>query len=232
MNTQPSLAPNIFFRLGYLCLVAVLVMACNRPPEPTLNLYRAIHVGDLDQIKRHLYWGTNINQAGADGDYPLHMAARRGHLVVVEELLEHGAALDVRDASQRTPLQAALLAGKTQTARILFRRGGQEDPQALLRQLVAEGVSDRDILALVVAQGADVNAPDASGGRLLHQAVTRGQILLVKRLIALGAEVNLTDAQGHTPLALANASRRRDIAALLKSFGASSSPAHQQPEAP
>jgi ankyrin repeat protein len=128
MNTQPSLALNIFFRLGYLCLVAVLVMACNRPPEPTLNLYRAIHVGDLDQIKRHLYWGTNINQAGADGDYPLHMAARRGHLVVVEELLEHGAALDVRDASQRTPLQAALLAGKTQTARVLLRRGRSRGP--------------------------------------------------------------------------------------------------------
>jgi ankyrin repeat protein len=97
---------------------------------------------------------------------------------------------------------------------------------------VGEGVSDRDILALVVAQGADVNAADASGGRLLHQAVTSGQILLVKRLIALGAEVNLTDAQGHTPLALANASRRRDIAALLETFGASSSPAHQQPEEP
>ena len=137
MNTQPSLAPNIFFRLGYLCLVAVLVMACNRPPEPTLNLYRAIHVGDLDQIKRHLYWGTNINQAGAEGDSYLTVAVRRGHRVVVAERLEHGAALDVRDASQRTPLQAALLAGKTQTARFLFRLGGQDYPQPLLRQLVA-----------------------------------------------------------------------------------------------
>jgi serine/threonine-protein phosphatase 6 regulatory ankyrin repeat subunit B len=141
----------------------------------------------------------------------------------------HGAALDVRNASQRTPLQAALLAGKTQTARILFRRGGQEDPQALLMQLVAEGMSDRDILALVVAQGADVNAADASGGRLLHHAVTGGQILVVKHLITLGAEVNLTDAQGRTPLALANTSRRRDIAALLESFGASSLPAPSIP---
>ena len=232
MKTKPTLAPQNFSRLSCLCLAAMLVMACNQPPEPTINLYRAIHVGDLDQIKRHLHWGTNINQPGADGDYPLHVAAKRGHLVVVEELLKHGAATDVRGASYHTPLQAALLAGKVQTARVLFRRGGQEDPQALLAQLVEEGVSDRDVLALVVAQGADVNAADASGGRLLHHAVTGGQILVVKRLITLGAEVNLTDAQGRTPLTLANASRRRDIAALLESFGASSSPAHQPPAEP
>ena len=232
MKIQPTLALPLVSRLSCLCLVAILTVACGQPPEPTINLYRAIHVGDLDQIKRHLHWGTNINQPGADGDYPLHVAAKRGHLVVVEELLKHGAAPDVRDARQRTPLQAALLAGKAQTARLLFRRGGQEDPQALLAQLVAEGVADRDVLALVVAQGADVNAPDASGARLLHHAVTGGQILVVKRLIALGAEVNLTDSQGRTPLALANASRRRDIAALLASFGASVSPAHQQLQEP
>ena len=62
--------------------------------------------------------------------------------------------------------------------------------------------------------------------------MTGGQILVVKRLITLGAEVNLTDAQGRTPLALANASRRRDIAALLASFGASVSPAYQQLQEP
>ncbi|MFZ1536682.1 MAG: ankyrin repeat domain-containing protein [Chromatiaceae bacterium] len=230
MNNKPILVLKIFFRLTWLCLAAVLIAACDRTPEPTINLYRAIRVGDLDQIKRHLAWGTDINQAGADGDFPLHVAAKRGYQVVVEELLNHGAALDVRDANHHTPLQAALLAGKARTARVLFRMGGQEDPQALLSQLIEEGVTDRDVLALVIAQGADVNAQDPLGERPLHHAVTGGQILLVKRLIALGAEVNLTDAQGRTPLALANDSRRRDMAALLESFGASPSPTHQHPQ--
>ncbi len=224
MNRKPTLATPLASRLAVLCLAAILFSACERTPEPTINLYRAVHSGDLDQIKRHLEWGTDINRAGADGDYPLHVAAKRGHQVVVEKLLEHGAALDVSDADHHTPLQAALLAGKARTARLLFRRGSQEDPQALLWQLVDAGITDRDVLALVLDRGADVNAQNPSGERPLHVAVTGGQTLLVKRLITLGAEVNLTDAQERTPLALAIAERRSDLAALLESFGASTSP--------
>jgi hypothetical protein len=50
-------------------------------------------------------------------------------------------------------------------------------------------------------------------------------LLVVKRLIALGAEVNPPDAQGRTPLAIAQARGQRDIVALLQSFGASPAPA-------
>ncbi len=219
-NMTPHSAWLALVRLAILSLAVLLVTACGPPPEPTINLYRAIHAGDLDQIKRHLHWGTDIDQAGADGDYPLHVAAKRGHVVVVEELLKHGAAADVKDANGRTPLQAALMAGKAQSARVLLRHGVKDDPQTLLLLLVEGGISDRDALGLLVAKGADVNAADEGGVRPLHRAVTSGQVLVVKRLIALGAEVNVTDARGRTPLAMANAGGRRDIAALLQSFGA------------
>ena len=216
------------------CLVAWLVLSalsgCGAPPEPTLNLYRAIQVGDLDQIKRHLHWGTDINQAGPDGDYPLHMAARRGQVVVVEELLRHGAVRDVRDAHGLTPLELALLAGKTQVARSFLQAGARLDPQALLQVLVDQGVSDRDTLGLVVAQGADVNAADAQGTRPLHRAIRSGQVRVVKRLIALGADVNLTDGQGQSPLALAKAGNQADIGALLTTFGASLRPQPSNPD--
>jgi len=207
----------------FLVMSAILIIGCSPPPEPTINLYRAIHAGDLDQIKRHLHWGTDINQPGPDGDYPLHVAAKRGYIVIVEALLEYGAKLDVKDGAGHSPLQAALLAGKAQTARILFRHGASDAPQELLVLLVRNGIADRDALALVVNQGADVNARDQGGLRPLHLAVGGGQVLVVKRLITLGAEVNLADDQGHTPLALAKAAGRRDIAALLESYGAQAS---------
>jgi len=206
-------------------LLTLPLAACGEPPAPTINLYRAIHVGDLDQIKRHLHWGTDFNQPGAGGDYPLHVAAQRGHVVVVEELLKHGANPAVRNGNGRTPLELALLAGKTEVARLLITRGIKEDPQGLLVLLVDAGVSDRDALAFLVAQGADVNAAGPDGSRPLHRASALGQLLVVKRLIALGAEVNPPDAQGRTPLAIAQARGQRDIVALLQSFGASPAPA-------
>jgi ankyrin repeat protein len=217
-----SLSPfyRLISRLWALWLVVPLV-ACNEPPAPTINLYRAIHTGDLDQIKRHLYGGTDINQPGPDGDYPLHVAAERSHVVVVEELLRHGASPEVSNSARRTPLELALLAGKTEVAHLLVNKGATAEPQSLLFLLVDAAVSDRDALAFVVARGADVNAAVAAGDRPLHRAVAQGQLLLVKRLITLGAEVNLTNALGLTPLAMAQARGRRDIAALLESFGAS-----------
>ena len=224
MKTGATAPLRLFYwlisRLWLLLLIVPLV-ACDEPPAPSINFYRAIHTGDLDQIKRHVYWGTDIDQPGPDGDYPLHVAAERGHVVVVAELLRHGASPEALNGAGRTPLQVALLTGKTEVARLLVNKGATADPQSLLALLVTAGISDRDALAFVVARGADVNSADAAGDRPLHRAVTQGQLLLVKRLIALGAEVNLTNAQGLTPLALAQAGGQRDIAALLATYGAS-----------
>ncbi len=105
------LAVRVF---SLLALTALLLSGCSEPPRPTITLYRAIHSGDLDQIKRHLYWGTDVNQPDPDGDYPLHVAARRGRVVISKELLSHGADPNAENLAGATPLRVALGAGKTQ----------------------------------------------------------------------------------------------------------------------
>jgi ankyrin repeat protein len=201
-------------------IAGLLLFGCSEPQRPTINLYRAIHIGDLDQIKRHLYWGTEINQAGPDGDYPLHVAARKGRVVIARELLQKGAAVNQANEDGRTPLQVALIAGKTQLARVLVAEGAKDDPQGLLFLLVEAGVSDRDSLEFVVGLGADVDAANEAGARALHRAVANDHLLVVKRLIALGADINATDGEGRTPLAIAASAGRDDIVALLEPFGA------------
>lgn len=206
--------------LAYLVIAGLLLSACSEPERPTINLYRAIHAGDLDQIKRHLYWGTDIDQAGADGDYPLHVAARRGRVVIAHELLKHGSDVNARNRAGRTPLQVALLEGKTQLANALIEKGAEGDPQALLFMLAESGASDRDSLELVIRQGANLNATNDVGATALHVAISHGRLLAVKRLVALGADVNAVDGDERTPLAIAIADDQRDIAALLEPYGA------------
>lgn len=198
----------------------LLLISCTQPDLPTINLYRAIHAGDLDQIKRHLYHGTDINQPDREGQMPLHVAAERGRLVITRQLVDHGAQLDARNSRGHTPLEVAVLAGKTQLARLLLERGAAMDTQALLIETIRVNTNFRDVFDFLVKHGADVNAPKSSGDTPLIVAVREGHRLLVKRLINEGADVNLRTAQELTPLGVAKETGNQDIIRLLKSYGA------------
>lgn len=207
-------------RLVLTLLWAALVAGCSQPPEPTINLYRAIQLGDLDQIKRHIYWGTDINVPDPSGSHPLHVAAAQGEVVIAETLVDHGADLEARDGAGRTALYLALRDGKTQVAQLLIRRGARHDASALLFDLVREGVTDRDSLRYIKQLGADVNALDAAGEAPLHIAAASGNVLLCKRLIALGSDINLRSAAGRTPLEIAAERGNPYVVELLRSYGA------------
>jgi len=210
--------------LAALTLSALLLGACSEPPEPTISLYRAIQGGDLDQIKRHVYWGTDINQLDPQGDRPLHAAARRGRVIIARELLKNGADPNAANQAGQTPLLVALTEGKTQLAEVLIQEGATDDPQELLFTLVRAGVDDRDSLELLTGRGADVNAKNGDGSAPLHIAVGDGARVLTKRLIDLGADVDALDDAGRTPLSIATENGNRHIIDLLVRSGARAEP--------
>ncbi len=220
--TSLPLARRMAWVVGSLaCLMAVLV-ACSQPQPPTVPLYRALQVGDLDQVKRHVYHGSNINSPDGAGDYPIHVSARNAQVAITRVLLDHGARLDVRDAKGRTPLHLALAAGRTEVAQVLFSAGAADSPQSLLFTLVREGSADRDVLNLLRRRGADLDALDETGRAPLHLAVGNGRIALAKRLILAGADTNLPDTDGQTPLALALRAGDADLIRMLRQYGARS----------
>lgn len=203
-----------------LLLAAAVLTGCDEPPPPTVNLYRAVHTGDLDQIKRHLFWRTDINQPGPDGNYPLHVAVRQAQVPIARELIRNGARLDVKDSQGRTPLHLALAHGKVPAAKLLVEYGAEDDLQALLFDLVRANAADRDTLAFLTQRGVDINAAGPDGEPALHSAVIAGNMRLAKRLITAGADVNRPDAAGRTPLALADAGSEPALIPLLSQYGA------------
>ena len=155
----------------------------------------------------------------------MHIAARAGQVTIARELAGHGASLVAVDGAGRSPLELALIHGKTQVATLLVEQGAPLDAQAMLVALVRAGVSDRDSVAFLIRRGADLNRPDAQGNTPLHLAVTLGHLETVKRLIARGADINRPDAAGRTPLALAQGldpkgSNTDDILKALQQSGA------------
>lgn len=65
--------------------------------------------------------GADPNVPTANGDTPLHAAARRGATDLVEYLLRKGARTDVRNGAAHTPLEAARDANATAAIRLLQR---------------------------------------------------------------------------------------------------------------
>jgi ankyrin repeat protein len=211
------------------CIILLLglgvgLAGCGEPPKPTVNLYRAVHVGDLDQIKRHLFWGTDVNQPGPDGAFPLHVAVAQGRVAIAKELLKHGAHTDVRDTLGRTPLHVALADGKVPVARLLLDQGADDDLQTLLFELTQNESPDRDTLEFLIQNGVDINARGPDGMTSIHAAVASGDVQLTKRLLTAGADVNQVDASGASPLSLARALDNPTTAAimaeLLRKYGA------------
>lgn len=207
-------------RIAAVLLLSLLVSACGEPDRPSIPLGLAVARGDIDQIERHIYWGTNMEATNADGQRPLHVAAAKGNIVMLRQLLDHGVQIDAKNASGDTPLALAILAGRTQTADVLIKRGAKLDADTLLLRAASTGNPDRDVVRYLVAHGANTEARDAHGDTPLLLAVRGNHTRLARHLVDAGADVKVTDAQGKTALAIAQATGATDMAAMLKRYGA------------
>ena len=87
---------------------------------------------------------------------------------------------------------------------------------ATAKYFYASRAQHRDVAALLLANGADVNAKDSDGWTPLHSAAILDDKDMVGLLLANRADVNAKEHNGQTPLHYAN----RAMAALLLANGA------------
>ena len=201
-------------------LLTLVLAACTAPDRPSISLYLALQRGDIDQIERHIHWGTDINELDPDGRRPLHVAAESGRVVVVKLLLEHGVEVDAPDKSNSTAIERAVLAGRTQIADLLLAHKADIDPSSLLLKAAANGSQDRDIVRWLIAHGADTEHRGTDGDTPLLVSVRRGNHRLLRHLIDNGADVNVHDAEGVSALVVARNLGFDDIARSLRRYGA------------
>ena len=131
--------------------------------------------------------GAEVNKPDTDGFTPLHEAAIRGQLEVVQFLIERGAKFDTTATghwSGKTPLHSAAREGK------------------------------KDVVQLLLDRGAGINKPDTDGFTPLHEAAICGHTEVVQFLIERGAE--LKGKSGREPYMGRRAKRYIDIIKMLQ----------------
>ena len=86
---------------------------------------------------------------------------------------------------------------------------------------LAAAKGDIHAINLLLALGADINAPDAIGNSPLMYAVEVGQIQTVEHLLNRDADINMANLYGDTPLMYAVAHGHQNIFRMLAARGAS-----------
>uniref|UniRef100_A0A8C4LA45 KN motif and ankyrin repeat domains 3 n=1 Tax=Equus asinus asinus TaxID=83772 RepID=A0A8C4LA45_EQUAS len=167
-----------------------------------------------------------VNLADGNGNTALHYSVSHGNLAISSLLLDTGVC-DV-DRQNRAGYSALMLAALTSVGREeedmavvqrLFHMGNvnakaSQTGQTALMLAISHG--RQDMVAALLACGADVNAQDADGATALMCASEYGRLDMVQLLLAQpGCDPALLDNEGTSALAMALEAEQDEVAALL-----------------
>lgn len=175
--------------------------------------------GDLNMVERLLRKNpTHTNFRDYDRRTALHVAASEGHLKLVEFLVRKGANVNRSDRWGGSPLDDAHRHQQTEVVAFLRKHGGTTGSADQTSNLItAAAVGDLDESLMLIHHGnIDINQGDYDKRTPLHLACGEGHILVVRALIDNGANVNVEDRWGGTPLDDAKRCGHLNIVELLK----------------
>jgi ankyrin repeat protein len=185
-------------------------------------LNHACEKGLKDIFYALLNMSADINLGDVDNSAPIHLAAKFGHIEMVEELLNRGVDIDIQDNNGVTPLLFSSYQ-QPEVTKYLINRGADVNISnnvgfTLLFHSVIGG--NNELLQLCLDHKADVE-PAIEGNIVpLHSAASYGRAEIAKILIDNGAKVEKETEHGDTPLSWALNTNCIDVANVLLENGA------------
>ncbi|KAJ7071594.1 ankyrin repeat-containing domain protein [Mycena amicta] len=153
----------------------------------------------------------------------LQAAAARGHIEVVQLLLDKGTTIDGDEGSYGNALQAAALAGHTEVVQFLINSGAtvdwaKGDYGNALQAAAHEGHTK--IVQILLDKGANVDMAGGGYGTALQVAALNGHTEIVESLLHNGANVNWAGGDSKSALQVASQQGHAEIVQLLLDKGA------------
>lgn len=136
---------------------------------------------DVDTLFKTEKIKSIVNTPNSSGETPLHWACEKGNLIMVRKLIEQGANPNQLDNHKCSPLMFAINAAPA----------------------LERFVEIKEVIELLLEQPKvkkDINDFASNGKAAIHFACDRGDKEIIKLLIENGADVNLKDNLGLTPL--------------------------------
>ena len=172
------------------------------------------------------YWlldhGADANLAWGDaGEGPLHVAARRWDVPMVEHLVRYGADVSQRRADGATPHTLAELHGNVAIAAWLLAHGAKDELSAIDRFIAACARADRAAAeAILEARPSLRTELRPEHHVMLHRPAESGNAEVLETMLACGFEPDARDKDNVTPLHRAAMGGHPGAVRTLLKFGA------------
>ena len=195
--------------------------------EAQTGLLEAANRGDLAAVNRLIAAGANLEQRDGQRQTPLLLAVAGNHVAVAKALLAAGASPNAQASNQDTPWLLAGASGRTEIIAAMLplkpdlslrnRYGGNALIPACERAHV-------ETAKLLLTSGIDVNHVNNLGWTCLLEIVILGDggprhREVAKLVLAAGADPNLADKDGVSPLQHARKRGQAEVARLIAAAG-------------
>lgn len=193
------------------------------------GLHAAAHKGDVAKVQRLVASGAALNATDAYGRSPLHVAAFARQREVIRALAKAGADLNKLENDRYDAVTIASVADDEATLRILLANGASAklvtsryDGTALI---AAAHLGHEGVVKQLIAAGAPLDHVNNLHWTAVIESIVLGDggprhQATLKALIEAGANLQLADRSGRTPLALARSRGYAAMVAMLEQAGA------------
>ena len=177
--------------------------------------------------RRLIASGAPLDPLDSAGQTPLLLAVQGNHLAAAEALIKAGSNINAQAANMDTPWLLAGALGRTDMLRLMIPRG----PDLSIRNRFGGNAlipacerAHVDTVQLLLTTRIDVNHVNNLGWTCLLEIVILGDggprhIEVARLVLAAGANPNIADKDGVSPLAHAKRKGQREIAQLIANAG-------------
>ncbi len=181
--------------------------------------------GKADCVYAMLAGGADPNIPSQCNLYPIHRSSTRGDEPCIGALLKAGADPAPREeVLAETPLHFAAREGHLSSVRRLLGATGelnQPNKHMEMPVLCAASRAHESVVLALLSLGAVFDVPETKHGfTVIHYVGKYGMSLALSQLLQRSVNIDVQDADGNTPLALATASAQVDVARALLRAGA------------
>jgi ankyrin repeat protein len=213
---------------GLIFAMAAMLAAATAGAEQNMaELHDAVLAGDIARVNALITSGAAVDEKNISGETALLLAVKHDRTAIAKSLMAAGASINARAKNKDTPWLLAGASGRTEIVRAMIplgpdlsirnRYGGNALIPACERGHV-------ETIKLLLTTAIDVDHVNNLGWTCLLEIVILGDggprhVEAARLVLDAGANPNIADKDGISPLAHARAKGQAEVAALIEKAG-------------